>query len=547
MEVFDYRAEIFADKAGYYVYLPATFIYGFDASKFPDQVDEKTGSGFTLDHEKNKIRTKYTCGIALLASPFFITNHWYQKAIGEPATGFTKSYFKSVNYAAVFYLLIGLIFLFHYLKNFYKPIHIFIGLAMLFLTTHLFYYSLVDTFMSHIYTFSMFSIYLWAFHKYTQHWQRKCLILLAVLVGLIILIRPINVLFLVLTLFLNVDSKASLVNRLTLLFKPLNFLIVGGIMCLVFLPQLMYFKYISGSFIYYSYTNESFTNLGSPKIIEVLFSPMNGLLIYTPIFLFFILGMFILIRRKNINGYISLISILLMIYISASWWIWSWGCSYSSRPMVDILPILSIPLVAFIQWLFELKWLVKGFFIIVISYFGYLNVELSNAYSHCFMGTEWDWKEYNKMMRMSNIFPFFTTTYRSILDKEEMEYTKLVNEKGEVLKVGDFNKLQLVDSKIKNYHMDEFGMVQLDDDKVAFKASNEKYVASDLLNLGTCIADRDEIGNWEKFEIKKMNNSDYFVLINAFGNYLKLDSLNYLYATDTSIKDAVKFKFHSLK
>jgi hypothetical protein len=163
------------------------------------------------------------------------------------------------------------------------------------------------------------------------------------------------------------------------------------------------------------------------------------------------------------------------------------------------------------------------------------------------MGTEWDWKEYNKMMRMSNIFPFFTTTYRSILDKEEMEYMKLVNEKGDIVKIGDFNKLQIVESKIKNYHMDEFGVVQLDDDKVAFKASNDKYVASDLINAGTCIADRDEIGNWEKFEVQKMKNNEYFVLVNAFGNYLKLDSLNYLYATDTIISEAVKLKFQPLK
>jgi hypothetical protein len=46
--VFTYQSEIWADKAGYYVYLPSLFIYGFDASSFPDSIDVKTGDGFHL-------------------------------------------------------------------------------------------------------------------------------------------------------------------------------------------------------------------------------------------------------------------------------------------------------------------------------------------------------------------------------------------------------------------------------------------------------------------------------------------------------------------
>ena len=34
-----YDSEIFADKAGYYVYLPATFIYNWNGQEMPDSID----------------------------------------------------------------------------------------------------------------------------------------------------------------------------------------------------------------------------------------------------------------------------------------------------------------------------------------------------------------------------------------------------------------------------------------------------------------------------------------------------------------------------
>src|SRR5680860_135802 len=67
----DYHSEIWADKAGYYVYLPAAIKYKFNPVNFPDSIDVKTGNGFMLDYEHKKIRTKYTCGVALMQLPFF--------------------------------------------------------------------------------------------------------------------------------------------------------------------------------------------------------------------------------------------------------------------------------------------------------------------------------------------------------------------------------------------------------------------------------------------------------------------------------------------
>ncbi len=60
LEDFDWKCEIFADQSGYYVYLPATFIYHFSAEKMPENIVNKTGLGFKFDSSHNRILTKYT-------------------------------------------------------------------------------------------------------------------------------------------------------------------------------------------------------------------------------------------------------------------------------------------------------------------------------------------------------------------------------------------------------------------------------------------------------------------------------------------------------
>lgn len=67
----NFGCEMCADKAGYYMYLPAVFYLGFNASSYEDSLDNRHGDGFTIERERNKIITKFTSGVALLLSPFY--------------------------------------------------------------------------------------------------------------------------------------------------------------------------------------------------------------------------------------------------------------------------------------------------------------------------------------------------------------------------------------------------------------------------------------------------------------------------------------------
>ena len=61
-----YHGVIWADAAGYYVYQPMWFIYGNNASAFPDSIDINSGNGFQLDHINNKIKAVVIYSIPLL-------------------------------------------------------------------------------------------------------------------------------------------------------------------------------------------------------------------------------------------------------------------------------------------------------------------------------------------------------------------------------------------------------------------------------------------------------------------------------------------------
>jgi len=155
---FNYHSEIWADKAGYYSYLPAALRFKFNPDNFPDSIDHKTGNGFNLDYKNKKVRTKYTYGVALLQLPFFCIADVLSNPLNFESNGFSPIYHWCINVASIFYLMLGLIFLFLFLKTSFGTQTSFLVTISIFLGTNLFYYSIDETGMSHIYSFFLFFI-----------------------------------------------------------------------------------------------------------------------------------------------------------------------------------------------------------------------------------------------------------------------------------------------------------------------------------------------------------------------------------------------------
>ena len=398
---FNYNSEIWGDKAGYYIYLPATFNYHFETGGFPDSIVQKTGNGFQLDYNNNKIITKYTYGVALMQMPFYLIADNLAPYLNYERNGFSIIYNKMIDLASVFYLLLGLIFLWKFLKFTYKNGIIYLVLFTLFLGTNLYYYSIDETGMSHIYSFSLFCALLYFMRK-TDYLKKQSLpatTLFGILCGLIIIIRPTNIIFLTSFIFLDANSKGEITQRIRRLFRPGTILMIVISVIIVLLPQLIYWKYAYGHAFQYSYRDEGFiwTN---PKILLTWFSPNNGLFTYTPFYFLIIFATAVMIAKKMKNGIYLILVFLSISYIFSSWWAYNFGCAFGARSFVEYLSLFSIP-VAFI---FEKvnncskKVLISVFWSAIILLIAF-NLKMTYSYDGCFYGSgDWDWTEFFKLV-----------------------------------------------------------------------------------------------------------------------------------------------------
>lgn len=391
-EVFEYHSEIFSDKSGYYVYLPALFIYDFKADRLPPDIAIKTGKGFSIDSTGNKIFTKYTYGVALMQSPFFIITHLLAKPLGYQPNGFSFIYNKMIDMAGAFYADLGFIFLFLFLARYVPRKIAFISLAALFLGTNLFYYSIFETGMSHVYSFFLFAVFLYLSDKIFKPGTAFFTnILFGLTTGLIIIVRPVNVIFLPVFFMFNQPDWKDIKS----LFKPI--VIIAFSASILIIPQLLYWKYLSGHFIMYSYTNEGFTNLLSPKILSIWFSTNNGLFLYSPLVLLILGG--IIFMKKVHPGWSLFLAVyfIFITYVFSSWWCWTYGGSYGSRPFVEYYTLLSLPFCFLIKYMMESKfrlYLLGSLLILCIAW----NLKLIFSFDGYWYGGDWDWSGFGKFL-----------------------------------------------------------------------------------------------------------------------------------------------------
>ncbi len=384
-KVHTYKSTMWADASGYFMYLPSTFIYHWDYEQIPKKMDSLTGHGFYLRDSQKVVFTKYTSGIAYLQFPFFIGTHAFCKLFQLDASGFSQPYVNSILFAGVFYLLLGLFFLYYFLStHFDKKSSLFTCIAIL-ACTNLYYYGIEHPGLSHIYSFFIASLSLFLISKK----KLKSILYLIPLFALLILIRPTNLLlvFFILSYFFHqynlIDLKSIKWNQWIAAFL-IGFFIV--------IPQMFYWHYASGNWISYSYKGEGFTNWNSPKILEVLFAACNGFLTYAPLFLLAFWGYF----YKPISASFSLkffILFSILVYINASWWSWQFGCAYGGRAFVDYYPFLAIGLASFVNRIIlnHLKTQIIGLALLLI--FASYNLLFIYGFDDCWYSTNWDYAE----------------------------------------------------------------------------------------------------------------------------------------------------------
>lgn len=360
------------DAFGYYMYLPGTFIYqDVTELKWVEKIDKEYqvtgGKLYQADiHTNGNYVFKYLGGVAILEMPFFFIGHAIASVTDYKADGFSAPYQYSIAFGALLYCFLALLLLRKILLRFYSDRVTAITLLLLTLATNFAQYVSIDSAQSHAYIFPLYVLVIYATIKWHENPQLKWAALIGLTIGLATISRPTEAIMLFIPLLWNTSDKTLKSEKWRLVKVNLNHVFYAVLFGFIgVIPQLIYWKVNSGSFIYDVGSKWFFLN----PWFRVLFGFENGWFIYTPITVLFVLGMFFM---KNLPFKKSVITFcLLNIWIIIAWSDWKYGATYSTRAMVQSYPVFALAFGAILHKIEHYRW--KYFFYLIGAYFIFSN------------------------------------------------------------------------------------------------------------------------------------------------------------------------------
>ena len=360
----NYRNIITSDGEGYYLY--------FEGLLGETVLNKQVANDyFLVSTPDGSVVNKYFVGVALLQSPFILAVYSYKALMGQEINLYSEAFQKTVSFAGIFYLFIGLWASRKFLIDFNIEQRIIaFGLIALFFGTNLSYYSLLEPAMSHVYSFALITLFLLLYRKLFINFEQNKVIILAFVFGLIVLVRPFNGLIVLALPLISLDNRNLLdtLKRVFISFPSnlISIIIFGSLLSI----QLVFWKLQTGNFLLWSYAKEGFYFL-HPEWVNFLFSFRKGLFIYTPFVLLSIL-LFSLTIRKQTRLLISGLGFFVtLVYFLSSWWNWYYGDSYGSRVMVDYMVIF---ILFFALGLQQIQYKFQKYVVLLATLFVILNV-----------------------------------------------------------------------------------------------------------------------------------------------------------------------------
>lgn len=394
-----YRRPIVGDAKGYYAYLPAIFIHHDLQFDFIHQVERdyypEDGShwkDFLMPQPNGTVVNKCFPGVAVFYLPFFLIAYFLSFLLGLPLDGYAPLFQWSVVVAHLFYLLGALILLDKIMKR--RGVTFknrFLALLALTFGTNLFFYSVYDFSVVHVFGFFGTSLFLYFLQQWSEQARWNLFGKIVLLMCLLVIMRPTNAMI-VLALPLFVDLKQSwrfLRNNLTLKIIPYIYVLSAAV--ILFIPLLLW-KLQTGHWLVYSYGEEKMDFL-NPNVFKYLFSVQKGWWFWTPLMsLMFCMGTYYFWKKQKWQGVYFAGAILFIVYIFSSWWIWTYGGGMGQRPMIDFYPILLMAFAGFLQLTRKRVWIYAALSPLILL--NLLQAHQINKY--ILIGGETTWLDYKK-------------------------------------------------------------------------------------------------------------------------------------------------------
>lgn len=426
------------DALGYYMYLPSAFIH-HDEKELKwipgiDSMYQMSGGEF---YQANRLSNgnyvnKYLMGVSILQLPWFALADFSAEKLGFARDGFSLPYQYAIAYGCIFWVIISLFVLRKMLLKYFTDEVVAVALIATCLATNFIQYTAIEGGQSHAWIFPLYVFAIYLTIKIHEKITSLQLTLLGFIIGLACICRPTEIVMIFIPLLWTSEAFPNLKSKLNYCKSHLTaiiFIALGVLLGVV--PQLLYWKRVTGNFVYDVGSKWDFLN----PHFRVLFGWEKGWFIYTPICLLFIIGLFFLKKYPFKKAIITFT--LLNIYIIIAWHVWRYGGSYSTRALVQSYPIMIFAMAACLEAMrsYKIFWSIIPLFV----YLSYVNIfQIEQYNSGVLHYDDMNRKYYQAIYLNKNITPLDM----SLLDTDEQMSNDERNQISKLLLIQEPRKIE---------------------------------------------------------------------------------------------------------
>ena len=366
------------DGVGYYAFARAPLIqHNLDFTEDYRHANESF-RGPRLDENgqpKSEFRTPtghlenhFTVGPAILWMPFLFLAHTgvlIARALGSSvaADGFSAPYRVTMAFATAFYAFLGLLLAFRLARQYVEERWALLATLSIWWASSLPVYMYFNPSWSHAHSAFAVALFLWYWHETRSSRSLQQWLVLALITGLMLNVYYPNAMILA-ALAIEVFRQYYFAFRPDLSAAPdsalrvpqllLRHFLFAAVVLICLLPTLVTRYLIYGNPFESGYTPLRDWLWFSPAFFDVLFSSNHGLLVWTPVLLLAIAGLFIFWRRQRRVGTPFLAAFLAFYLLIACYPDWAGISSYGNRFFVSLTPLFILGLAVFLDRLAQL-------------------------------------------------------------------------------------------------------------------------------------------------------------------------------------------------
>lgn len=320
--------------------------------------------------DKTQLDPEYNFSFLML--PLYSLGSIISTVFGAQEFGITKSHLWFYYLANLFFALLSLYLITKTLKRFYQQKVVNISIILLALGTNIFIYTTQLIGFSNIFLAFLISAFFYLLFLPKNRLNHvKLSFLLSSVYALIVAINPAHFLLFIIPLFRHQWKGRAFRETIKNFFSNWTYTALPIItIWAIFILNQLYLVEVTDIISHFHFSK--------PHIDRALFDYRKGWLIYTPIMIFGLIGLFMAFKKRRFEGLVSwevFAYLIFFLFLSFSYWNWWYSSSFGQRVMIDTYLIFTLGIAEFVHWIFSRKSFVIRFWAVVLGgFFLYLNI-----------------------------------------------------------------------------------------------------------------------------------------------------------------------------